>query len=136
MELLGKASHDSLNQLKSVTGELLKLLQSFISMVAGIVMAGFFHPLLAPAVLLAAVPQGWAAVRTAQLSYASFVRMTSHNRRLSVTNDLITSRRSAAEVRAFTAKRVCEDDANRQQVATSSKRSERKAPRPRTKRVC
>jgi ATP-binding cassette subfamily B protein len=104
VELLGKASHDSLSQLKSVTGELLELLQAAISVVASMVVAGVFHPLLAPVVLLAAVPQGWAAIRTAQLSYASFVGLTSQNRRLSVTNDLMTSRRSAAEVRAFTAK--------------------------------
>lgn len=104
VELLGKASHDSLNQLKSVTVELLELLQSLISVVASVVVAGVFHPLLAPAVMLAAIPQAWAAIRTAQLSYESFVRLTSQNRRLSVTNDLMTSRRSAAEVRAFTAK--------------------------------
>ena len=104
VELLGKASHDSLTQLKSVTAEILDLLRSLVSVSAAVVVAGFFHPLLAPTVVLAAVPQGWAAIRSAQISYDSFVRMTSRNRRLGVTSDLITGRRSAAEVRAFTAK--------------------------------
>lgn len=104
VELLGKASHDSLGRLKSVTGELLELLRAVISMSAAVVVAATFHPVLTAAVLLAAVPQGWAAIRSAQLSYESFVGLTSQNRRLSVTNDLMTGRRSAAEVRAFTAK--------------------------------
>ncbi len=58
--------------------------------------------MLAPVVLLAAVPNGWASMRSAMLTYESFVRMVSRMRRLNVTGDMITSRRQAAEIRAFT----------------------------------
>lgn len=82
------------------------LLASLVSMMAAVVTAGLLHPLLAPVVLLAAVPQGWASIRAAKLSYDSFVRMTSRMRRLDVTCDLITERRYAADVRALTAQDV------------------------------
>lgn len=78
------------------------LLGSAISLAAAIVTAGLLNPVLAPVVLLAAVPNGWASMRAAQLSYESFVRMNSRTHRLAITGDMITSRRPAAEVRAFT----------------------------------
>lgn len=101
-ELLGKASRDGLIQLKSATSEVLDLARSMVSVMAAIVATGLFHPLLLPTVVLIALPQGWAATRSAKISYKSFVRMTSRNRRLGVASELMTSRRSAAEVRAFT----------------------------------
>ncbi|MCW0211788.1 MAG: ABC transporter ATP-binding protein/permease [Pseudonocardia sp.] len=82
------------------------LVSSLISVVAAVVTAGVLHPVLAPAVLLAAVPQAWASVRQAQLSFGSFVRMTSRMRRLEVSGELIARRENAAEVRAFTAQDV------------------------------
>ncbi|MGH3944054.1 MAG: ABC transporter ATP-binding protein [Pseudonocardiaceae bacterium] len=78
------------------------LLSSAISLAAAIVTAGLLNPVLAPVVLLAAVPNGWASMRAAMLGYQSFVRMVSRMRRLGITSDIITSRRQAAEVRAFT----------------------------------
>lgn len=82
------------------------LLASVVSMLAAVVTAGLLHPLLAPVVLLAAVPQGWASIRAAKLDYDSFIRMTSRTRRLDVTGDLITERRYAADVRTLTAQDV------------------------------
>lgn len=64
------------------------------------------HPLLAPVVLLAALPQGWASVRSARLMFGSVVRMNSRRRRINVTSGLITGRDAAAEVRAFTTQDV------------------------------
>jgi ATP-binding cassette, subfamily B, bacterial len=78
------------------------LLSSVISLAAAIVTAGLLNSVLAPVVLLAAVPNGWASMRTAKLSYESFVRMVSRMRRLGITADMIISRRQAAEIRAFT----------------------------------
>src|SRR5205807_70181 len=57
-------------------------------------------------VVLAALPRGWATVRSARLMSASYVRMTSARRRSSVTSTLITRRDPAAEVRAFTTQPV------------------------------
>jgi len=83
-------------------GDVGNLLSSVITVAAAIVTAGLLNPVLAPVVLLAAVPNGWASVRAAMLSYESFVRMISRMRRLGITSDMIIGRSEAAEVRAFT----------------------------------
>jgi ATP-binding cassette subfamily B protein len=101
-ELVRRASAQGIMAVRQGVGDVGNLLSSAITLVAAIVTAGLLNPLLAPVVLLAAVPNGWASVRAAMLSYESFVRMVSRMRRLGVTSDLITSRSEAAEVRAFT----------------------------------
>jgi ATP-binding cassette subfamily B protein len=78
------------------------LIAGLVSVSAAVVSAGVLHPVLAPVVLIAALPQGWASVRSARLMFASVVRMTSARRRISVTSLLITQRDPAPEVRAFT----------------------------------
>ena len=45
------------------------LLSSAVSLGAAIVTAGLLNPVLAPVVLLAAAPSGWASMRAAMLSY-------------------------------------------------------------------
>lgn len=104
--LVQKSAFQGLNRIRQATREVGGLLSGLVSMVAAVVTAGVFHPLLAPAVLLAAVPQGWASLRNAKLNYESFVRMTSRNRRLDITGELIAEREPAAEVRAFTTQDV------------------------------
>ena len=77
-----------------------------VSMGAAVVTAGLLHPVLAPLVLLAALPQGWAGVRGAQLRMAANVRISATLRRRFVTGDLMSDRQNAAELRAFTARDV------------------------------
>src|SRR5919107_947363 len=77
-----------------------------VSMGAAVGTAGLLHPVLAPLVLLAALPQGWAGVRGAQLRMAANVRISATLRRRFVTGDLMSDRQNAAELRAFTARDV------------------------------
>ena len=51
------------------------LAAAVVSVGAAVVTAGLLHPVLAPLVLLAALPQGWAGVRGAQLRMAANVRI-------------------------------------------------------------
>ncbi|MDQ4104764.1 MAG: ABC transporter ATP-binding protein/permease [Actinomycetota bacterium] len=102
VELVRRTSMQGIRAVHDGVSEVGSLLGSAVSLAAAIVTAGLLNPVLAPVVLLAAVPNGWASVRAALLSYESFVRMVSRMRRLSITSDLITSRSAAAEVRAFT----------------------------------
>jgi ATP-binding cassette subfamily B protein len=102
VELVRKASGQGISSLSRGVTDGGNLLSSTISLAAAIVTAGLLNPVLAPVVLLAALPNGWASMRTARIGYESFVRMISRHRRLWITGDLITSRREAAEVRAFT----------------------------------
>jgi ATP-binding cassette subfamily B protein len=105
-ELVERVSGQSIDRIRlgvRVTGD---LVASLVSATAAVITAGVLHPLLAPVVVLAAVPHAWASVRSAQESYASFVRTVSRWRRLGVTGRLITERDNAAEVRAFTTEEV------------------------------
>ena len=82
------------------------LAAAVVSVGAAVVTAGLLHPVLAPLVLLAALPQGWAGVRGAQLRMAASVRMNASLRRRFVTGDLLSERDNAAELRAFTTRDV------------------------------
>jgi ATP-binding cassette, subfamily B, bacterial len=82
------------------------LVAGLISVLAATVTAGIIHPVLAPVVLLAALPQAWASVRGIRVMFASHLAMTSRMRRLDVTGSLISERSAAAEVRAFTTQDV------------------------------
>jgi ATP-binding cassette subfamily B protein len=61
------------------------------------------HPILAPVVVLAVVPNLWASARAAKLAYASYLATISRSRRLNVASELLTDRATAAEMRAATA---------------------------------
>ena len=102
VELVRRTSTRGISSVRQGVTDAGNLLSSAISLAAAIVTAGLLNPVLAPVVLLAAAPNGWASMRSAMLSYESFVRMVSRMRRLGITGDMITSRRQAAEVRAFT----------------------------------
>ncbi|MGH3932954.1 MAG: ABC transporter ATP-binding protein [Pseudonocardiaceae bacterium] len=106
VELVRRASAQGVMSVRQGVSDAGNLLSSVISLAAAIVTAGLLNPGLAPVVLLAAVPNGWASVRAAMLSYQSFVRMVSRMRRLGITSDMITGRYQAAEVRAFTTQRT------------------------------
>jgi ATP-binding cassette subfamily B protein len=112
-ELVERASSEGPSRIRSCAQDTGDLIASIVSVSAAVVSAGVLHPVLAPVVLLAALPRGWATVRSARLMFASFVRMTSARRRSSVTSMLITRRDPAAEVRAFTTQPVLLDEHRR-----------------------
>lgn len=102
VELIRRASGRGFISVTQGVADAGNLLSSAVSLGAAIVTAGLLNPVLAPVVLLAAAPNGWASMRGALLSYESFVRMISRTRRMNIVGDLMTNRREAAEVRAFT----------------------------------
>jgi ATP-binding cassette subfamily B protein len=105
-ELGERASLDGPMRIKGCVQDTGDLIAALVSVSAAVVTAGVLHPVLAPVVLLAALPRGWATVRSARLMFASIVRMNSARRRLGVTSSLISGRDPAAEVRAFTTQPV------------------------------
>jgi ATP-binding cassette subfamily B protein len=105
-ELVDRASFQGLSRVRTIVDETGDLIASMVSVAAAVVTAGVLQPLLAPVVLIAALPQGWASVRSARLMFASFLRMNSLRRRLAITSMMITARERAAEVRAFTTRGV------------------------------
>ncbi|GAA5093446.1 ABC transporter ATP-binding protein [Nocardia iowensis] len=86
----------SVDAITSVSGAL-------IHVGAAVSTAAVLHPLLAPLVLLAVVPDMWASARAAKLSYQSYVRMVSRHLRTAIASELLSDRDTAAELRAGTA---------------------------------
>ena len=105
-ELVDQVAQRSIGSIRIATRTTGDLIASLMSMVAAVVAAGLLHPLLAPLVLLAAIPQGWASIRDARMMLGSWVKMLSNHRRLGVAGDLLTGRDSAGEVRAYTTQQV------------------------------
>lgn len=89
------------------------LLTAAVSVIAAVVAVGVLHPLLAPLVLVTALPQAWASLRRAQVQLASFLRTSAQQRRQAVTGDLISDRVNAAEIRAFTTQQALLDEHRR-----------------------
>jgi ATP-binding cassette, subfamily B, bacterial len=63
------------------------------------------HPVLLPLLVLAVLPTGWAAVRSARLGYRQQLRLVAVWRRKWMLSDLLADREPAPEVRAFTVRR-------------------------------
>ncbi|SDH08546.1 ABC transporter ATP-binding protein [Nonomuraea jiangxiensis] len=63
---------------------------------------GVLHPVLLPLLLLAVLPDAWAAVRSARMRYSVMYRLVPARRRKWIIADLLADRPSAAEVRSFT----------------------------------
>jgi ATP-binding cassette, subfamily B, bacterial len=101
-QLLERSAEQSLHRIRQGAQLLGDFAATLISVVVAVLTAGLVHPVLAPAVLLGALPQGWASVRSAQAHFAAFVGLMSSMRRLQVTGELIAERPNAAETRAFT----------------------------------
>ncbi|NJP98194.1 ABC transporter ATP-binding protein, partial [Nonomuraea sp. FMUSA5-5] len=71
-----------------------------IAAVAGVL--GVLHPVLLPLLLLAVLPDAWAAVRSARMQYATMYALIPANRRKWIIGQLLAEREPAAEVRSFT----------------------------------
>ncbi|WP_219462237.1 ABC transporter ATP-binding protein [Nonomuraea rhizosphaerae] len=71
-----------------------------IAAVAGVL--GVLHPVLLPLLLLAVVPDAWAAVRSARMRYTTMYSLIPVMRRKWIIAELLADRDPAAEVRSFT----------------------------------
>ncbi|MER6004607.1 ABC transporter ATP-binding protein, partial [Nonomuraea angiospora] len=71
-----------------------------IAAAAGVL--GLLHPVLLPLLLLAVLPDAWAAVRSARMRYATMYGLIPARRRKWIIAELLAEREAAAEVRSFT----------------------------------
>ena len=86
----------------SIVNDLVDLVTGLAGVAAGAVTLALLHPLLLPALLLAAVPIAWAAARTARAQYLSLFGRITRMRRLWLLENLMANRYTAAELRAHT----------------------------------
>ncbi|MFI7448945.1 ABC transporter ATP-binding protein [Nonomuraea sp. NPDC049714] len=74
-----------------------------IAAVAGVL--SVLHPILLPLLLLAVLPDAWAAVRSARMRYTTMFSLIPAMRRKWIISQLLADRDPAAEVRSFTMRR-------------------------------
>lgn len=102
--------HDALQRARSrgvamadvVVGTAINVLTAIIGIVAAAGVLGVLHPVLLPLLVLAVVPDAWAAVRSARMRYTTMYALIPASRRKWIIAELLAERGSAAEVRSFT----------------------------------
>lgn len=75
---------------------------ALVSLAAAASVLAVLHPVLLPLLVLAVLPNFWAAVRSARLGYRQQLRLITVFRRKWMLSDLLAQRDEAAELRAFT----------------------------------
>ncbi|NUO98862.1 MAG: ABC transporter ATP-binding protein [Nonomuraea sp.] len=102
--------HDSLERAKtrgvavagSVVAGAIDVVTAAVGIAAAAGVLGVLHPILLPLLLLAVLPDAWAAVRGARMRYATMFSLIPARRRKWIIAELLADREPAAEVRSFT----------------------------------
>ena len=79
----------------------ISMLTGLVSLLAAIFVLGMLSPLLVPLTLVAALPDAWAALRSARMRYQVSYELGVCRRRKLILADLMADRWAAAEVRSF-----------------------------------
>jgi len=85
-----------------VVSTVIDCLTGAVGIVSAAVVVGLLNPVLLALLLLAELPGGWAAVRSARIEYATSFALADSRRRKWILSDLMAERRTAAELRSFT----------------------------------
>lgn len=102
--------HDTLQRARSrgvamadvVVGTAINVLTAIIGIAAAAGVLGVLHPVLLPLLVLAVLPDAWAAVRSARMRYSTMYAIIPATRRKWIISELLAEREPAAEVRSFT----------------------------------
>jgi len=85
-----------------VVSDVINCVTGITGLVSAGVVVGVLNPLLLVLLVLAEIPGGWAAVRSARIRYATNFALIDTYRRKYILTDLMAERRTAAELRSFT----------------------------------
>ncbi|GHH70305.1 multidrug ABC transporter permease [Streptosporangium violaceochromogenes] len=104
------AFHDALQRARSrgvsmadeVVGTAINVMTAIIGIAAAAGVLGVLHPVLLPLLVLAVLPDAWAAVRSARMRYTTLYALIPASRRKWIISELLAERGPAAEVRSFT----------------------------------
>ncbi len=92
-----------------IVGNVLDCLTAAVGIVAAASVVAVLQPVLLALLVLAELPGGWAAVRSARIEYLTSFALTDTNRRKWILSDLMAERGTAAELRSFTLRRFMLD---------------------------
>ena len=90
---------------QQVVDQGIELITSLVGLIAVAGVLAVLHPVLLPLLVLAVLPTGWAAVRSARLGYRRMLKLIAVWRRQRMLAELLAAREPAAELRAFTVRR-------------------------------
>jgi ATP-binding cassette subfamily B protein/ATP-binding cassette subfamily C protein len=85
-----------------VVNNVIDCLTAFAGIAAAATVVGVLQPILLVVLLAAQLPEAWAAIRSARISYVTQFALIDSYRRKYILADLIAERRTAAELRSFT----------------------------------
>lgn len=97
---LHRARDRGVMHMESVTACLVEVLSTLFSVVGAAFALSLLHPLLLPILMLALLPDGWAALKSASLQYAAMPTTIALTRQAQMMSDLATQREAAPEIRA------------------------------------
>jgi len=114
-----RARDRGIDAAQRIVDHAIELGTNVISLAAAAGVLAVLHPVLLPLLVLAVVPNFWAAVRSARLGYRAQLRLIAVFRRKWMLSDLLAARDQAAELRAFTLQRYLLDEVRRLLDATT-----------------
>jgi ATP-binding cassette subfamily B protein len=100
-DALQRARDRGLSEAPRVVQLTVSVLIGLVGLAASVSVLWVLSPVLLPLLLVAALPDGWAAVRSARMRYLVSYELGVSRRRRLILADLMADRRSAAEVRSF-----------------------------------
>ncbi|MEV0384969.1 ABC transporter ATP-binding protein [Nonomuraea sp. NPDC050643] len=101
-DALERATARGMYVASTVVASTIDVLTAGIGLIAVAGVLGVLHPVLLPLLLLAVLPDSWAAVRSARMRYTTEYALIPARRRKWIIGKLLAERAAAAEVRAFT----------------------------------
>ena len=101
-DAMGRARDRGIDAAQRLVDFAIELVTNTVRLASAAGVLAVLHPLLLPLLVLAVVPNGWAAVRAARMNYRQYVRQFTMMRRKWMLSDLLADRGSGPELRAFT----------------------------------
>jgi ATP-binding cassette, subfamily B, bacterial len=97
-----RAETRGLSSASMLVNDVINFLTAFAGLASAAVVVGVLQPILLAVLLLAQLPGAWAAVRSARIRYLTRFALIDSYRRKYILAELISERRTAAELRSFT----------------------------------
>ena len=97
-----RAESRGLSSASMLVNDVINFVTAFAGLASAAVVVGVLQPILLVVLLLAQLPGAWAAVRSARISYLTRFALIDSYRRKYILAELISERRTAAELRSFT----------------------------------
>ncbi len=101
-DMMKRARDRGVYSAPQVVTDVINCVTGITGIVSAGVVVGVLNPLLLVLLVIAEIPGGWAAVRSARIRYATNFALVDSRRRKYILTDLMADRHTAAELRSFT----------------------------------